>query len=65
MVAPEFVASEAGLNSLVERERRDAAQKALTEAIKEIDLLEGNELYQKAWKRATKSLRALREREEF
>lgn len=50
------------LDRRIQLERDDAARKALEEAIKSIEGLESvykNDIYRKAWKVATQSLRSL------
>lgn len=47
------------LSRLIELERADAARRALEGAIKRIEQLDGNELYQKAWKASVQAIRAM------
>lgn len=42
----------------IELERADAARAALEEGITRISNLDGNEIYQRAWRRALEALRA-------
>lgn len=42
---------------LIELEREDAARKALEDAANALELRGGNELYQRAWRRAADFLR--------
>jgi hypothetical protein len=44
----------------IELERADAARKALDEAVKRIENLDGNPLYQKAWKVAVQSIKGVK-----
>lgn len=54
--------SEADMARRIELERADAAKKALEDAVKSIEGLESvykNDIYRKAWKVATSSLRTM------
>lgn len=44
----------------IELERADAARKALDEAVRRIENLDGNPLYQKAWKVAVQSIKGVK-----
>lgn len=46
------------IGRMIELERADAARKALEEASDRIAKLDGNEIYQRAWKRAIEALKA-------
>lgn len=52
----------ADINRRIELERKDASRKVLEEAIKSIEGLEAvyrNDIYRKAWKVATQSIRTM------
>lgn len=49
----------------IELERLDAAQKALSAVLTEIDRLAGNDLYQRAWKKVAIKVNELKRRESF
>lgn len=46
----------------IDLERADAARKALDEAVKRIEKLDGNDLYQKAWKVAVRAVKSVLDR---
>ncbi|WP_165435513.1 hypothetical protein [Bradyrhizobium sp. Leo121] len=52
--------SEADLQRRIELERADAARRALEEAAKRVETLEGGSTYQKAYKAAAATLRRLK-----
>jgi hypothetical protein len=47
------------IQRLIELERADAAKKAVDEAVRRVERLDGNPLYQKAWKVAVRSIKGV------
>lgn len=50
--------SDTDIERRIELERSDAARRALEEAANALEILAGNELYQRAWRRAADFLRS-------